>query len=534
MGVSSFVAPAVSNRSRGGRGNHGNARKTSNSSSQHYNRKRSESTTSETSLGVDSTSSGCRIDGNPTAAELFQEGQLFLPFTLLEIARGTIYPTLPNSYGDGDAGQGQVSHASGAQRKKASAALTLKDIVPAVDAPHAAFCQTVRATTAMMRQLFVQERCALLVFRQECRPAADVVTDVVEESKAAPRQREAVEARAGAIEDAAQTPAQQRRWASLLSNQSNSAAVESPTSSVATQQQGSAAVMAHIYGDVEALPFIDQELQSINDREKAFEQQLKQSPSDESIDREQSAAPESTESDDHQNVRYAKDDCSYLYQHAAAEMLFMHPVCSKCLLDAAASTSAPNVVTNSSPPALDMNKHGVKLTAEQPASQSDITSTFAAEQQQQHHREPRTEAFTSLATSDGVEAMDSTNATQLNSAQQSNDGVSPLAVRLLPPSNLHCRIIEVETHRVTAEFRQRYPVFRHLPLHCEILLAEVDVKNLVPPHVYERFHEEIAKRAARRKSREQQKRREQKLDQDRRCVTSRCIYCMFSTSCSYV
>ena len=51
------------------------------------------------------------------------------------------------------------------------------------------------------------------------------------------------------------------------------------------------------------------------------------------------------------------------------------------------------------------------------------------------------------------------------------------------PASVASTVLEVERVRVSAESRQRYPLLRHLPLHCEVWLVEVDLTPLVPAEV---------------------------------------------------
>ena len=88
------------------------------------------------------------------------------------------------------------------------------------------------------------------------------------------------------------------------------------------------------------------------------------------------------------------------------------------------------------------------------------------------------------------------------------------------PSLLRGRIVDIESIRVTASNRQRYNVLRHLPLHCEVTLIEIDLLALVPSLVSDQvlanFKDQLSKRALLRKEKKRLVIRENKLDLDRK------------------
>jgi len=89
------------------------------------------------------------------------------------------------------------------------------------------------------------------------------------------------------------------------------------------------------------------------------------------------------------------------------------------------------------------------------------------------------------------------------------------------PSLLRGRIVDIESIRVTVSNRQRYNVLRHLPLHCEVTLIEIDLFELVPSslvsdQVLSNFKDQLSKRAQLRKEKKRQMIRESKVDLDRK------------------
>jgi len=89
------------------------------------------------------------------------------------------------------------------------------------------------------------------------------------------------------------------------------------------------------------------------------------------------------------------------------------------------------------------------------------------------------------------------------------------------PSLLRGRIVDIESIRVTVSNRQRYNVLRHLPLHCEVTLIEIDLFALVPSslvsdQVLSNFKDQLSKRAQLRKEKKRQIIRESKVDLDRK------------------
>lgn len=89
------------------------------------------------------------------------------------------------------------------------------------------------------------------------------------------------------------------------------------------------------------------------------------------------------------------------------------------------------------------------------------------------------------------------------------------------PSLLRGRIVDIESIRVTVSNRQRYNVLRHLPLHCEVTLIEIDLFALVPSsvvsdHILSNFKDQLSKRAQLRKEKKRLIIRESKVDLDRK------------------
>jgi len=66
------------------------------------------------------------------------------------------------------------------------------------------------------------------------------------------------------------------------------------------------------------------------------------------------------------------------------------------------------------------------------------------------------------------------------------------------PETLSGIVLEAERVQVTEESRKRLTLLRHLPLHSEVWLVEVDLSQLAPPEVLEKFQNELSKRADKR------------------------------------
>ncbi|KAH9131858.1 hypothetical protein AeRB84_021573 [Aphanomyces euteiches] len=71
------------------------------------------------------------------------------------------------------------------------------------------------------------------------------------------------------------------------------------------------------------------------------------------------------------------------------------------------------------------------------------------------------------------------------------------------PPELSGKVLEIEHVVMNDEARKRFRFMSHLPSHCDLFLAEIDLTNLVSPATYAHFHPEIKKRARHRHAKRQ-------------------------------
>jgi hypothetical protein len=102
----------------------------------------------------------------------------------------------------------------------------------------------------------------------------------------------------------------------------------------------------------------------------------------------------------------------------------------------------------------------------------------------------------------------------LTDASQSPD-LEPTCTASPAMTQVTGKVLEIEHLRVSEDTKQRYAVLRHLPLHSEVTLVEIDVAPLVPPQVLSKYSEELHKRANKRKERAKQEKREKRLEHDK-------------------
>ena len=69
------------------------------------------------------------------------------------------------------------------------------------------------------------------------------------------------------------------------------------------------------------------------------------------------------------------------------------------------------------------------------------------------------------------------------------------------PKSLVAHVLEVEHVRVSVELRKKLPFLRHLPLHCNVKLIELDLRQLVKKSTIDSVRVELQKRAQMRKTR---------------------------------
>lgn len=75
-------------------------------------------------------------------------------------------------------------------------------------------------------------------------------------------------------------------------------------------------------------------------------------------------------------------------------------------------------------------------------------------------------------------------------------------------------VLEMEKIRVDANMKQKVPFLRHLPVYCEVVFVELDMKRMVNAEIWSLFQEEFGKRAKRRGDKERIRLRERKIEHD--------------------
>jgi hypothetical protein len=374
----------------------------------------------------------------------------------------------------------------------------LRGVLPDAAAANARYSRISYLTVGMMRKLFEHDQQTLLQYRQQCLPsdannfnsnsssssssngsattnaaAPKVTTSVWGTTRAA----NAAESSSAGVSTAPTTAADSAApvWGSttrlqhlLRQTSDGSNSTPLPLSAAAVAQQQQQQLMG---GDVEALPFIALALERQQLLESDFEaklalQPLPVQPQRDAVDglvRQSSGAGGGVGGGAGSSSVDASSATYYVHQHPSGSLLYLHPICTKCLVEAS-------------------------LTA-------DATAGCA-----------------------------------------------------LPPalSRVIGKVLEIEHLRVSAENKQRYTVLRHLPLHSEVTLVEIDVVPLVPPHVLGKYSEELHKRANKRRDRAKQEKREKRMEHDKlyvvllppilllhvlncRCCSSDCI-CLCSPS----
>jgi hypothetical protein len=109
---------------------------------------------------------------------------------------------------------------------------------------------------------------------------------------------------------------------------------------------------------------------------------------------------------------------------------------------------------------------------------------------------------------------------------QANDGalifLHPICLRCLLlsvgddpfklPLNITAKILEVENMKINPLLRQKIPFLRFLPKHCDIILLEIDMKQLVEKKILSLFSAELTKRSQKRKDKAIKLKKENKRD----------------------
>jgi len=82
------------------------------------------------------------------------------------------------------------------------------------------------------------------------------------------------------------------------------------------------------------------------------------------------------------------------------------------------------------------------------------------------------------------------------------------------PKRITATVLEVEQLRVTESSRLKLPFTRHLPLQCNIMLVEIELKNIVDKNILVPFQDEIKKREKVRKKKMNLYNREKNIEKD--------------------
>ena len=82
------------------------------------------------------------------------------------------------------------------------------------------------------------------------------------------------------------------------------------------------------------------------------------------------------------------------------------------------------------------------------------------------------------------------------------------------PHTITGLVLETEIIRIDALVRQKVPFLRHLPIYCEVIFVELEMKKIVSADIWSLFQEEFGKRAKRRSDKEKIRRKEKRVEHD--------------------
>ena len=82
------------------------------------------------------------------------------------------------------------------------------------------------------------------------------------------------------------------------------------------------------------------------------------------------------------------------------------------------------------------------------------------------------------------------------------------------PHTISGPVLELEKIRIDAAMKQKIPFLRHLPIYCEVIFIELEMKKLVSMETWNLFQEEFNKRAKRRNEKEKIRIKEKKIEHD--------------------
>lgn len=407
-------------------------------------------------------------------------------FTLLQMTKGSIVPQLA-------AADGSINTLHTATTNTTNT-LTLSAVLPECTAKCAPFNRLMHLTVDNMRQLYAHDRAVLSQYRQLCLPKTTPVRYNSTSSST----------RATATNTNADFPALgSKAW-----EKGNKAQPSNASSAIKPTPEA--------VGDVEALPYIQLAMERQQQLESEFEAKLIQRAMVSSLMRE-SSGTSTTSNTSNTSIGNACDTNTttsklhyHVYQHTSGNLVYMHPICAKCILEA----SIHGVTVDGGATDGGENVHSIVPPKHSPRTQL---------QKKLHSGKSSGGVTTKTAGGDAGGAPDAssspdpaavTGADAPSAPTPANTTTATTPLHLL--TSLRARVIDSERVRVTADTRTRYNVLRHLPLHTEVVLLEIDMSHMVPPHILCKYSEELNKRALRRKERAKQEKREKRLEQDRR------------------
>lgn len=445
-------------------------------------------------------------------------------FTLLQMTKGSIVPQKANT----DGSVTTLTHNTPATSNNSldSSRLTMSSVLPECTADCAVYNRLMYLTYDNMRQLFAHDRAVLQQFRQLCLPAPSNVNNIQKATNTVN------------TTDSNFPPLGGNVWAAK--NGTTSGANKPPLNNTSSSNKPTSTSV----GDVEALPFIQLALERQQQLEMEFENKLKQKAMVNSLMMD---APVSTASTISSSITTNSTNTIgentltnklyyHIYQHSSGSLVFMHPICAKCILEASVSaglstntsdgSTVHSIVPQQLSPRTQLQK---KLASSSPVKSISNSVSDSTTDATTTNLGVNTDFTKSSTTAD----HSSENISLTASAATAEDTANTLTNIPLHPVHLHttlrARVIDAERVRVTSDTRARYNVLRHLPLHSEALLLEIDLAGIVPQHILCKYSEELNKRALRRKERAKQEKREKRLEQDRRyCIIYLSYHVLFS------
>ena len=391
-------------------------------------------------------------------------------FQNLEISKGTLVPC-------------------GNSKLESSTHSGLSQVLLECNNDCAVFSRLTYLTVEMMRQLFAHDEEALLQYRQQCLPQ-DLTTTTTTTTSTYTTSTSTTTTTA-VLESSPQTIWGGKRIKALHS-ETPSLPARSGAHTTQTAVSTSTSVMQSATGDVEALPYIRLALERQSHLAAEFEALLSHAAV---ATASYIPGPSSASSSNNSDINSSSSNCIpivrtplllqrahstgtsshpsgkstavSLYQHQSGNLVYLHPICVKCLLEASQSADLLN----------------------------------------------KTETTT-------VDTANTTATTNTTTVVHSNNSSSDY-------HTITAKILEIESVRITTDsIRQRYPILRHLPLHSEVLLIEIDLTGRVPLPIWRKYSDEIHKRAQRRKDKVKREKREKYMERDKMYVLCS-IYCIF-------